>query len=160
MARTGSQSGPARPGPHLVLNSNLYLPMLYGRIVARDGSASGQEVPIRWGGLGQFKPKVAFNGETFLVGWMERERFQSGSPSVLGWSWQSSVRQLNSSGQPVMAEFWTWRFVGDPAFYYSGAEPPGLAMGGGAGRFLVLGQMIVLPNNFIWESILRTTATC
>jgi len=113
-------------GPYLVLNSNLSLPMLFGRIVAQDGTPSGHEVQIRWGGLGQFKPKAAFNGENYLVGWVEKTR------ADIAWYWQSAVRQLNSAGHPVMTEFWVQRF-----FNFSPIEPPDLALGGCASRFLV-----------------------
>ncbi len=135
-------------GPYLVLNSNLWLPMLYGRIVMRDGAVSGHEVQIRWGGLGQFKPKATFNGENYLVGWMEKGRsYEAGSPPYVSWFWQSAVRQLNLSGQPVMTEFWIRRM-----FNYSPIAPPGMAMGEGAGRLLVVWEAVWDHSN--WESTL------
>ena len=135
-------------GPYPVLTSNLWLPMLYCRIVVRDGTVPDDEIQVRWGGLGQFKAKATFQGENYLVGWMEKERRdQDGPPRAVSWYWQPAVRELNRSGQPVLTEFWVWRI-----FNFYPIDPPGLALGAGAGRFLVAWEQ--LYNNAIWESFL------
>jgi hypothetical protein len=136
-------------GPYPVLNSNLWLPMLFGRIVARDGTVSGHEISIRRGGLGQFKPKVTFNGDNYLVGWVEKARWdEKGPPPSVAWFWQSGVRQVNSSGQPVLAEFYIHRYGN-----YVAIAPPGMTMGEGAGRFVVAWEFP--EDHFIWELTLN-----
>ena len=134
-------------GPYFILNSNLWLPMLYGRIVGREGTVSGHEARVRWGGLGQFKPRAAFNGDNYLVGWMEKARLDEGPILHVSWFWQSALRELNSAGQPTLAEFWLRR-----NFNYFSIEPPRLAAGAGAGRFVVVGE--TLRDTSLWDSVL------
>lgn len=135
-------------GPYPVLNSNLWLPMLYGRLVARDGTMSGPEIEIRRGGLGQFKPVATFNGDNYLVGWMERQRSdQFGSPPTIGWYWRMFEQQLDRSGRLDMS------VIADAAFHnVFTVDPPGLAVSQGGNRFLLVWEL--QWNHWIGKSFL------
>lgn len=134
-------------GPYLTLNSNLWLPMLYGRIVARGGEASGHETSIRFGGLGQFKPRAVFNQDNYLVAWMERTRVNKDAQTV-GWYWRTSARQVDRFGQPSMGGF-----LIRISFDFSVIDPTAVAVGGGAGRFIVVWE--TPGSHLMWHSTLN-----
>jgi len=131
-------------GPYLVSNSNQWLPMLYGRIVTAEGAISGQETTIRWGGLGQYNPKATYNGDSYLVTWVEKAPM---SAINVDWTWWWSVRQLNGLGQPLMSTFRLQILLNFPLI-----DAPVTVAGQRAGRFVVAWENG--RNHSMWESTL------
>ncbi|HEU0008994.1 MAG TPA: hypothetical protein VFT34_04175 [Verrucomicrobiae bacterium] len=126
-----------------VFLSNMWMPMLFGRIVAADLTAPAPEFEIRRGGLGTFKPAAIFNGTNYLISWTEQHYGENLGPPTYTYSaaYWNHVGQLDSKGQPVTTELRNF-------YNYGYTNPTGLTLGYAAGSAISVWRLESAPVTF------------
>ena len=121
--------------------SNTFLPMLYGRVVAAEGTTPAPEFEIRRGGIGTFMPAAIFDGAHYLVAWLEQRLGPITGPPYRfeGRSWLF-VGQLDAAGKPVATEM--------RAYYSVVTNATGLALGHAAGQTMLAWRYAHWPWTF------------
>ena len=118
-----------------------YWPMIYGRLVSREGCTEGSELAISHARGGQSDPAVAFDGTNFLVVWRDKRLLSSlCTNSYPRWPFVFA-KELGPSVQ-----------LDEPEFTI-----PSLAGDGGLGLIFAGGQYIAVWQFTVVQSVALTT---